>query len=59
MNNIKYPNSILFSLTVSSIIPFLIWGHFFPDLIVSILAIWFFYFIHLKIKNFTFLITNL
>ena len=44
MNNIKYPNSILFSLTVSSIIPFLIWGPFFPDLIVSILAIWFLFY---------------
>ena len=35
MNNFKYSNSDLINLLIVSIIPFLIWGPFFPDLIVS------------------------
>src|SRR6056300_1718424 len=41
----------IINLIVCSIIPFLIWGPFFPDLIISILSLFFLY--HLfKIKNF-------
>ena len=57
MNNFKYSNSVLINLIIASIIPFLIWGPFFPDLIVSISAL-FFLFMYLKIKNFIFLIIN-
>ena len=39
MNNFKYLNSVLINLIVASIIPFLIWGPFFPDLIVSFSAL--------------------
>ena len=45
MNNFKYSNSILINLITVSIIPFLIWGPFFPDLIVSISAIFFLYYV--------------
>ncbi len=41
MNNLKYSNKILINLIIASIIPFLIWGPFFPDLIVSFSAIFF------------------
>ena len=44
MNNFKYSNSFLINLTISSIIPFLIWGPFFPDLIVSLSALFFLYY---------------
>ena len=54
MNNFKYSNSILINLIISSIIPFLIWGPFFPDLIVSISSLFFLYYIF-KNKDFYYL----
>ena len=53
MNNFKYSNSVLINLIISSIVPFLIWGPFFPDLIVSISALFFLYYV-LKNKEFYF-----
>ena len=46
MNNSRYLNLI-----ITSIIPFLIWGPFFPDLIVSVSALFFIYYL-LKNNNF-------
>tara|TARA_B100001059_G_scaffold236077_1_gene284558 strand:- start:477 stop:1724 length:1248 start_codon:yes stop_codon:yes gene_type:complete len=46
--DIKYKNIVLINLVVASIIPFLIWGPFFPDLIVSISSLFFLYYL---IKN--------
>jgi hypothetical protein len=51
MYNFKYSNSTLINLLIASIIPFLIWGPFFPDLIVSISALFFLYY-SLKNNNF-------
>jgi O-antigen ligase len=51
MNKLKYSNSVLINLIIASIIPFLIWGPFFPDLIVSISSL-FFLFYMLKNNNF-------
>jgi O-antigen ligase len=51
MNNLKYSNLVLIKLITASIIPFLIWGPFFPDLIVSISALFFLYY-SLKNNNF-------
>ena len=51
MNNLKYSNTVLINLIISSIIPFLIWGPFFPDLIISISALFFLYYVF---KNKTF-----
>ena len=51
MNKLKYSNSVLINLVIASIIPFLIWGPFFPDLIVSISSL-FFLFYMLKNNNF-------
>jgi len=48
MNNLKYSNTALINLIIASIIPFLIWGPFFPDLIVSISTL---FFLHYIIKN--------
>ena len=45
MDNLKYSNSVLINLIIASIIPFLIWGPFFPDLIVSISALFFLFYI--------------
>ena len=49
MNYFKYSNSnsnsISINLIISSIIPFLIWGPFFPDLIVSISTLIFLYYV--------------
>jgi len=45
MNNLKYSNSILINLVIVSIVPFLIWGPFFPDLIVSISALFFLFYV--------------
>ena len=45
MNNFKYLNSVLINLIIVSIIPFLIWGPFFPDLILSISALFFLYYV--------------
>ena len=41
MINLKYSNTILIHLVLSSIIPFLVWGPFLPDLIVSASALFF------------------
>ena len=41
MYNSKDSNSVLINLIIVSIIPFLIWGPFFPDLIVSSIVIFF------------------
>ena len=49
--SLKYSNSVLINLIIVSIIPFLIWGPFFPDLIVSISALFFLYY-SLKNNNF-------
>ena len=51
MYNLKKSNTILINLIIVSIIPFLIWGPFFPDLIVSISALFFLYYVF---KNKTF-----
>ena len=51
MNNLKYSNTVLINLIIASIIPFLIWGPFFPDLIVSISALFFLYHV-IKSKNY-------
>jgi O-antigen ligase len=52
--NLNYLNSVLINLIIVSIIPFLIWGPFFPDLIVSISALFFLYYL-LKKNNFYYL----
>jgi len=49
--SLKYLNSVLINLIIVSIIPFLIWGPFFPDLIVSLSALFFLYYL-LKNNNF-------
>ena len=54
MNNFKYSNTVLINLVIVSIIPFLILGPFFPDLIVSVSALFFLYYI-LKNNNFSYL----
>ena len=54
MNSLKYSNTFLVNLIIASIIPFLIWGPFFPDLIVSISALFFLYQV-LKTNNFYYL----
>ena len=41
MHYLKYSKLVFINLIVSSIIPFLIWGPFFPDLIVSISSLFF------------------
>ena len=53
MNNFKYSNTNLINLIIASIIPFLIWGPFFPDLIVSISALFFLFYVF-KNKEFYF-----
>ena len=53
MNNLKYSNSFLINLIIVSIIPFLIWGPFLPDLIVRLSALFFLSYV-LKNKKFYF-----
>jgi len=53
MTNFKYSNSVLINLIIASIIPFLIWGPFFPDLIVSLSALFFLFYVF-KNKEFYF-----
>ena len=53
MNNLKYSNTNFINLIIASIIPFLIWGPFFPDLIVSISALFFLFYVF-KNKEFHF-----
>ena len=54
MYDLKYSNTILINLIIASIIPFLITGPFFPDLIISMSALFFLYYI-LKNNNFYYL----
>ena len=53
MNIFNYSNSILINLIITSIIPFLIWGPFLPDLIISISALFFLTYVF-KSKEFYF-----
>ena len=53
MYSLKYSNTVLINLIIASIIPFLIWGPFFPDLIVSISALFFLCYL-LKNNNFNY-----
>ena len=53
MTNFKYSNSVLINLIITSIIPFLIWGPFPSDLIVSISALFFLFYVF-KNKEFYF-----
>jgi O-antigen ligase len=53
MNNFKYSNTNLINLIISSIISFLIWGPFFPDLIVSLSVLYFLFYV-IKNKEFYF-----
>ena len=53
MNNFKYSKSFFINLLIASIIPFLIWGPFFPDLIVSVSALIFLFYVF-KNKEFHF-----
>ena len=53
MNNLKYSRTVLLNLIIASIIPFLILGPFFPDLIVSLSALFFLYYVF-KNKKFYF-----
>jgi len=48
MNKARNLNSNLINLIIISIIPFLIWGPFFPDLIVSVSALYFLYYVFKK-----------
>jgi hypothetical protein len=54
MNNFKYSNRVLVNLVITSIIPLLIWGPFFSDLIVSISSLFFLYYVF-KSNNFYYL----
>ena len=51
MNKLKYSNTVLINLIVVSVIPFLISGPFFPDLIVSVSSLFFLYYV-LQNNNF-------
>jgi O-antigen ligase len=51
MNNLKFLHSPFVNILIASIIPFLIWGPFFPELIVSGTALFFLYYI-IKNKDF-------
>ena len=45
MINFKYSNTVLINLITVSMVPFLIWGPFFPDLIVSVSALFFLFYV--------------
>ena len=53
MTNLKYLNKVIINSIVASIIPFLIWGPFFPDLFVSTFALYFLFYVF-KNKKFYF-----
>jgi len=53
INNFKNLNKNLINLIIVSVIPFLIWGPFFPDLIASISALFFLFYV-IKNKEFYF-----
>ena len=54
MKNSKFVNLSFINLLLASIIPFLIWGPFFPDLIISMSALFFLFYIF-KNNNFYYL----
>ena len=54
MYNFQNSNLILINLIIVSIIPFLIWGPFFPDLIVSISALYFLFYVFKNKKFYLF-----
>ena len=41
MSDLRHSNISLINLLIMSIVPFLIWGPFFPDLIISIFTLFF------------------
>ena len=51
MTHLKYSNTVFINLVIASIIPLLIWGPFFPDLILSISVLFFLYYV-IKSKNY-------
>ena len=51
MSDLRYSNFPLINLSIVSIVPFLIWGPFFPDLIISIFTLFFLYYVF-KNKDF-------
>jgi len=51
MSDLKYSNTAPINLLIVSIVPFLIWGPFFPDLIISIFTLFFLYYVF-KNKDF-------
>lgn len=55
MNYLKKLKKNLINLIITSIIPFLIWGPFFPDLIISVSALLFLYYVFKNKKFFYFL----
>ena len=57
MNNMKYSKSVFINLIITSIIAFLIWGPFFPDLIVSFSALFFLYYV-IKKKDYKYFINT-
>ena len=57
MNNLKYSNTTLINLIISSIVALLIWGPFFPDLIVSVSALFFLYYV-IKNKKFYYFVNT-
>tara|TARA_A100001011_G_scaffold342305_1_gene375734 strand:- start:1620 stop:2864 length:1245 start_codon:yes stop_codon:yes gene_type:complete len=54
MNYLKHSNTVIINLIITSIIPFLIWGPFFPDIIVSISTLFFLYYVFKNKKFFFF-----
>ena len=54
MKNYKITNSVFVNLILASIVPFLIWGPFFPDLIVSVSSLFFLYYVFKKKEYFYF-----
>lgn len=58
MNNLKHYNfNLLIPFIISLIIPLLIWGPFFPDLIISISGL-IFLFCEIKNKNYYFFLNK-
>ena len=53
MNNLKYSNRFIINSIIAAIIPFFIWGPFFPDLIISISSLFFLFYVF-KNKKFYF-----
>ena len=51
MKSLKFSKTLMINLILASIVPFLIWGPFFPDLIVSISSLYFLIYVF-KYKKF-------